>query len=65
MELVEPVESMESVEPVQSVNLKPVLFKDWFEQTMPKIAADNPDLKKGEIIKLATKKWREAKGEDS
>lgn len=61
----EPVESVKSVETVESTNHKPVLFKDWFEQTMPRLAADNPNLKKGELIKLATKKWRDVKGEDS
>ena len=65
VESVKLVESVKPVESVESANHKPIIFRDWFAQTMPQLEADNPDLKKGELTKLALKKWREAKGGDS
>ena len=40
---------------------KPVGFKVWLEQTLPRLETDNPQLKKPELIQLATKLWREEK----
>ncbi|KAI6652164.1 WD repeat and HMG-box DNA-binding protein 1-like [Oopsacas minuta] len=62
---VKQTEANKSFNSVESSKPKPNTFKDWLEQTMPQLEADNPTLKKTELIQIATKKWREEKREIS
>ena len=38
-------------------------FREWLEQTLPLLEAENPQLKRSDLIKMATQRWREERKE--